>query len=368
MAAFVHEMGDPEFNGRLARFRWREQGQEKGAHGLGASGADKLQGRQPPPPTPSPPSPTPTCPPPTPHRAPRRPRLDLGTADEVALDVLINLMAGFSRDVAAIGRITVGGRELSGWAAPAAEGGARGGNTPPKVRDAQGWGGLAGCGCGGTHSSRSYSPPPTRCRHHPQTRRRPTPPPTPPPPTAPHSPPQVGINPMRLPEGLDDDMALLDELSAMEEDIDATHRRAGGGGGGSGGGASSVPAGAPGPLGSARGPSAAGWSRAAGSGGAGGGGDGAAAGGGAPVSSGRTRRRGGGGSGGSSNSGGDSSSSKSGGQAAGERAPPAAPPPRPEAAPRARPPPPPPPQQGMSFYSEEEFRRAFPSRGGGRSE
>jgi hypothetical protein len=55
----------------------------------------------------------------------------MGTADEVALDVLINLLVGFSRDVAAVARITFGGDQLNGWARAAGGGDAR---APPKVR------------------------------------------------------------------------------------------------------------------------------------------------------------------------------------------------------------------------------------------
>jgi hypothetical protein len=41
------------------------------------------------------------------------------------------------------------------------------------------------------------------------------------PPTTPLPPTKVGIDPMRLPEGLDDDVALLEELGLMQDDIEA---------------------------------------------------------------------------------------------------------------------------------------------------
>ena len=66
------------------------------------------------------------------------PRVDLGTADEVALDILINLLVGFSRDVVAISRVTFGGDELNGWQRPELASDDEPG-MPPKV------GARAGC-------------------------------------------------------------------------------------------------------------------------------------------------------------------------------------------------------------------------------
>jgi len=76
--------------------------------------------------------------PPSPNPYP--PSCDLGTADEVALDILINLLIGFSRDVAGIRRITFGGAELNGWDTPEQEDDIR---KPPKV----GRSGLRRLGC-----------------------------------------------------------------------------------------------------------------------------------------------------------------------------------------------------------------------------
>ncbi|KIZ02254.1 hypothetical protein MNEG_5706 [Monoraphidium neglectum] len=145
MASFMHEMGDPEFNGNMARFR---------------------------------------C--------------DMGTADEVALDVLINLLVGFSRDVAAVARITFGGDQLNGWARAAGGGDAR-------------------------------------------------------------APPKVGINPMRLPDGVEDEMDLMHELDSMQTDIDEHIKRNGREAGP--GDAEAAGGGVPGPLGAARARSGLGWSR-----------------------------------------------------------------------------------------------------------
>ncbi|KAI8470377.1 MAG: hypothetical protein J3K34DRAFT_510243 [Monoraphidium minutum] len=192
-------------------------------------------------------------------------RVDMGTADEVALDVLINLLVGFSRDVAGVTRVTFGGDELNGWARPEAAGGADA-NMPPKV----------------------------------------------------------GINPMRLPEGIDDDMDLLAELEILDGEIEASR----------GGGRGGAPA-APGPLGSARAGSGLGWSRK-----------------GSALA----------GRGGAAEAGPGPSSAAAGEQAA------AAPPPLP---PKQRAAAAPPGgralggDEGLSVYSEEDFKRSFPSRGGG---
>ena len=47
--------------------------------------------------------------------------------------MLINLLMGFSRDIAAIRRVTFGGDELDGWELPAAAGAGEP-SMPPKVR------------------------------------------------------------------------------------------------------------------------------------------------------------------------------------------------------------------------------------------
>lgn len=80
--------------------------------------------------------------------------VDMGTADEVALDVLLNMLVGYSKEVAGIRKIFVGG-ENDLW-------------TVPDKPDA---GEL----------------------------------------------PKVSIDPMRLPEGMDDEMELLQQLQALQE-------------------------------------------------------------------------------------------------------------------------------------------------------
>jgi hypothetical protein len=68
-------------------------------------------------------------------------RLDLGTADELALDVLLNMLVGFSADAAGIKSIQIGGDNES-WPAPAQEEEFEGGKMP-RVSP---WGVLRGKG------------------------------------------------------------------------------------------------------------------------------------------------------------------------------------------------------------------------------
>jgi hypothetical protein len=56
----------------------------------------------------------------------------MGTADELALDVLINLLIGYSTEVAGIRKLQMGG-DNEAWPAPAPEAEFEGGQVP-KVR------------------------------------------------------------------------------------------------------------------------------------------------------------------------------------------------------------------------------------------
>jgi hypothetical protein len=49
-------------------------------------------------------------------------RLDLGTADELALDVLINMLRTFSKEQLGIRQLLIGGSSVEGWSVPEHQG------------------------------------------------------------------------------------------------------------------------------------------------------------------------------------------------------------------------------------------------------
>lgn len=93
--------------------------------------------------------------------------IDMGTADELALDVLLNMLLGFSAEVAGLSRIMVGG-EHERWALPGDEEDGEEGEAGQRRRKEQ-QGDV----------------------------------------------PKVGMNPMKLPEGVAEELELLDELGKI---------------------------------------------------------------------------------------------------------------------------------------------------------